>query len=608
MTQQSSGKPQEQIWKESLKETATSKGIIPYLADEIERFEAEVKAFRAGQRDATVFQGLRLKQGVYGQRQPDTQMVRVKVPGGILTADALDALGVLTERFVPLKKGHVTTRENFQFHHVPLADTPELMRLIGSVGLSTREACGNTVRNVVMCPLAGVCADEAFDPTPYMAAYVRYFVRHPLTQSLPRKFKTAFSGCVDHDCVVAPLQDYALVGRIREEGGQKRKGFKIYVGGGTSIMPKLGQVLYEFVPVEDFLRVTQAVLTIFNKSDELRKNRMMARIKVLVHRIGIDKLRELVEEELKSMPPVPLKPEYMRLDGAIAERPPKSGPSASGQALPSDFLLWKSTNAQVQKQPGYYAVFVKLPLGDIQAPQFHALADIVRKYTGGAARTTQEQNLALRWAPESSLYEVWQALNASGLAEPGAHTITDVVSCPGTDSCKLGITSSMGLGRAIRQELLSMNGALEDPLVQALHIKMSGCPNGCGQHHIASIGFHGGATRGEGGNQVPAYEVFLGGNYGNGATRYGQRLAGVKVPSRRAPALVGHFLRFYVENRQEGETFNALVDRLGTKPFEAIASEYKEVGPLNRENIELYMDCDKTVLYKVERGEGECAV
>ena len=284
-----------------------NQSIIEILPEEIDDFEAQVKLFQSGQWDETEFQAFRLKQGIYGQRQPDAQMVRVKVPFGGLSADQMDALGVVSARYAPLNKGHVTTRENVQFHHVKLADTPDFMRLIGDEGLSTREACGNTVRNVTGCPLAGVCADEPFDVTPYAAAYSRYFVRHPYTQALPRKWKTAFSGC-EKDCAITAIHDMGFIPKVR--GAEK--GFQLLIGGGTSIMPRIADTLYEFVPVDEFLKVTEAAIRIFHRSDELRKNRMKARIKFLIDRIGIDDFRKMVEEELqeewaqKSFDPTPL--------------------------------------------------------------------------------------------------------------------------------------------------------------------------------------------------------------------------------------------------------------------------------------------------------------
>ena len=575
--------------------------IIEVRPEEIDDFELQVKRFQAGEWDETAFQAFRLKQGVYGQRQPDSQMFRIKVPFGGLTADQLDALGVASENYAPLHKGHVTTRENFQFHHIKIEDTPAFMRLIGDVGLSTREACGNTVRNVTGCPLAGVCADEPFDVTPYAAAYSRYFVRHPFTQALPRKFKTAFSGC-ERDCAITAIHDMGFIPRIVD--GQR--GFKVLTGGGTSIMPKIAPTLYEFVGIDEFLRVTEAVIRIFHRSDELRKNRMKARIKFLIARIGIDEFRGMVDEELKEPwaqksfdPTALLFIEDESLDAPVA---PSGGYHTNGY-LP-EFQHWTESNVQAQKQDGYRTVTVKLPLGDIQAEQFHQLADLSRRYAGGRARITHQQNITFRWVPEQALHEVWEELNRIGLGDSGAHEISDVVACPGTDSCKLGITSSMGLGRAISTAIEEIDTT--DPLIKQMHIKMSGCPNGCAQHHIADIGFHGAAAKAPGG-QVPAYEVFLGGSYDEGDARIGLRPK-TKVPAKRMPEVVKRLVAFYQDQRDEGEPFKDFAARLGAPAFEPILQEFKEVGELNRDTIQTYMDWDKTVKYVLERGEGECAL
>ena len=574
--------------------------VVEIIPEEIEDFELQVKRFRAGEWTDTDFMAFRLRQGIYGQRQEDAQMFRVKVPFGGLTADQLDALGVVAERFAPLYKGHVTTRENFQFHHIKLEDTAAAMRAIGEVGLSSREACGNTVRNVTGCPMAGVCAEEPFDVTPYAAAYSRYFVRHPFTQAMPRKFKTAFSGC-QRDCAITAIHDMGFIPRIVDG----KRGFKVLTGGGTSIMARIAPTLYEFVPVEEYLKVTEAVIRIFHRSNELRKNRMKARIKFFIDRIGIDEFRTLVEEELKepwaqrSFDPTPL----LFIEDESKDAPPLAGAYHRNGHDP-EFQHWTETNVQAQKQDGYRLVTVKLPLGDIQAEQFHQLADLSRKYAGGRARITHQQNLAFRWIPEKALHEVWEELNRIGLGDSGAHEITDVVSCPGTDSCKLGITSSMGLGRVIASTLAEID--TDDPLVKQMHVKMSGCPNGCAQHHVADIGFHGAATKAPGG-QVPAYELFLGGSYDNGDARIAQRVK-TKVPAKRMPDALRRILTYYQEQRNEGELFKDFVVRIGAAAFEPILAEFSDVPELDRETLDQYMDWDKTVKYKLERGEGECAV
>ena len=575
-------------------------GIIDVIPEEIDDFELQVRRFQAGEFDETEFLAYRLKQGVYGQRQPDAQMMRIKIPFGGLKADQLDALGEVSARFVPLNKGHVTTRENIQFHHVKLQDAAEVMRVLGRVGLTTREACGNTVRNVTGCALAGVCPDETFDVTPYAAAYARYFVRHPYTQALPRKLKTAFSGCA-RDCAITGIHDVGFIPKMQD--GQP--GFEIRVGGGTSIMPKIAPTLYDFVPVEDYLKVTEAVIRVFHHTDELRKNKMKARIKFHVARVGIDAFREQVEEEMshewaqRSFDPSSL----LFIEDESLDAPPLHGSHPNGPAS-SEFDHWAETNVVDQKQGGYKAVNVKLYQGDIQAEQFHRLADISRTYAGGRARITHQQNLTFRWVPESALRPLWNELHEIGFGASGVHEISDVVSCPGTDSCKLGITSSMGLGRALMDRIDRMS--IDDPLTRRMHVKMSGCPNGCGQHHVADIGFHGAASKAPGG-QVPAYELFLGGSYEEGDTRIGLRTK-TKVPAKRVPDAFEKVLQFYWSQRHEGEEFKDFAARLGPAQFEPLLKEFNDVGELNRETLHDYIDWDKTVKYKLERGEGECAV
>jgi sulfite reductase beta subunit-like hemoprotein len=577
-----------------------TQGILEILPEEISDFETQVARFRAGEWSENDFMAFRLRQGVYGQRQMDAQMFRIKCPFGGLNADQMDALGVLADEYAPLKKGHVTTRENFQFHHIKLEDGPAIMRLIGDVGLSTREACGNTVRNVTGCAIAGVCANEPFDVTPYAAAYARYFVRHPFSQALPRKVKSAFSGC-DNDCAITPIHDVGFLPRIQDG----KKGFKMVVGGGTSIMPRIAPTLYEFIPVEEYLKATEALLRIFHRTNELRRNRMKARIKFYIARIGIDEFKKELEEEIqqpwaqRSFDPTDL----MFVEDESVDAPPLNGSYAAFGSDP-EFEHWMKSNVESQRQDGYKAVTVRLPLGDIDGRQFHELADMSRKYAGGRARITHQQNLTFRWVPENALYEVWQRLSDIGFGGAGAHEITDIVSCPGTDSCKLGITSSMGLGRALTDAVEHVDKS--DPLVRQMHVKMSGCPNGCGQHHIADIGFHGAASKAPSG-QVPAYELFLGGSYEEGDTRIGLRTR-TKVPAKRVPDALEKVIKFYWAYREQGEEFKDFAARLGPKEFEPILQEFKEVGELNRDTLQEYIDWDKTVKYKLERGEGECAV
>jgi len=577
--------------------------VLKIDGPEIANFEDQIKLFQSGEKDEVEFLRFRLRQGVYGQRQPDRQMIRVKLPFGGVTADQMDVLGEAAEKFAPLKKGHITTRENVQYHHVPLEETTDLLRMIGDAGMTSREACGNVVRNVVAHPSAGVSKTEVFDVTPYAAAYARYFLRHPTTQNMPRKSKVAFSGSEEDEAMVL-MHDVGMLARIKDG----KRGFKIVVGGGLSTMPAMAETVSEFVPVEDFIKHCEAVLRIFNRQDEERKSIMKARIKFTIKRLGIEKFREMVDEELQgewAKKDIDLE-SLMFVDDEEADAPGVPSDATPAPADDAAFSEWKRTNVEEQRQDGFNMVFVRVERGDVYANQWSQLADISRKYAGGRARLDQQQNLVYRWVRTESLYDMYQALGAIGFSAAGRETIRDVVTCPGTDSCKLGITSSMGLNKALGEALDEMDTS--DPLVEKMHIKASGCPNSCGQHHIASIGFHGAVMKGPGG-QVPAYELFLGGRSNEKqGTRIGARVK-ARIPAKLAPEALKQVLETYKENRNDGEEFADFIDRFGTDHFEQEFGKLKtQVGPLDRDHIETYMDWGKTVIYKMERGEGECAV
>jgi sulfite reductase (ferredoxin) len=578
--------------------------VIPILVEEFDDFDTESTRYLEGDLEDETFIKFRLKQGVYGQRQPDVQMVRVKLPFGGVAPDQLEAFADGIEKYVPLRKGHITTRQNIQMHHVPLPDAARLIRELGDAGLSSREGCGNTMRNVTGDPRAGVLPGEEFDITPYAGAYVRYFVRHPTTQSMPRKFKTAFASTVG-DNTIAKIHDLAFLPTVRDGV----RGASVLVGGGTSIMPRLAPTLYDFVELDngDYLKVAEAVVRIFDRTDWLRPNRARARIKVLIDKIGIDAFRELVDEELEgdwvderdfSLDPIVFEHDEEADAPALPEQPA----SPNGDLAPFE-RFWAS-NVQSQRQSGFSTVEVKVPRGDLTPAQLRGLAEIMRSYCGGSARTTVGQNLVLRWVRDGSVYEVWQRLLALGLGDPGAEEVTDVVSCPGTDSCKLGITSSMGLNQAISERLAEMN--IDDELSRRIHIKMSGCPNGCGQHHIAGIGFYGASIK-VGQNTIPAYIPHVGGAYEAGEVRYGQRLK-ARLPAKRVPEAIERWIRFYQSERADGEEFNQFVDRIGAQEFEARVKDLAMPIEFNLENMNYFIDWTKNVPFEVIRGEGECAV
>ena len=578
--------------------------VIPILEREFDDFDTESSRFLKGDLQEEDFIKFRLKQGVYGQRQPDVQMIRVKLPMGGVTPDQLDAFADVIDEYVPLRKGHVTTRQNIQMHHIPLPDVAKLMRQIADVGLSSREGCGNTMRNVTGDPRAGTLQDELFDITPYAGGYVRYFVRHPTTQAMPRKVKTAFTA-TDQDNAITQIHDMAFTPRERDGV----RGVEIRVGGGTSIMPRLAPVLYEFVELDngDYLKVTEACMRIFDRQDFLRVNRARARIKVLIDKVGIDAFRDMVEEELEgdwvSERDFSLDEIFFDVDEeALAPDAGVQYASPNGDRREFDHFL--ESNVAAQRQHGFVTVEAKIRRGDLSPEQLRGVGEIMRRYSGGSARTTAHQNLVLRWVREESVYEVWQALRELELGDPGADEISDVVSCPGTDSCKLGITSSMGLNQAVQDRIVQME--VSDPLTRRMHIKMSGCPNGCSQHHIADIGFYGASIK-VGGKTIPAYIAHIGGKYEGGEVRYGQRLK-ARLPAKRVPEAVERWVRFYESDRQDGELFPAFVDRVGVAEFEGRVKDLTMPIEFNLENMNYFIDYNREGPFEVQRGEGECAV
>jgi sulfite reductase beta subunit-like hemoprotein len=478
---------------------------------------------------------------------------------------------------------------------------PELLRILGRTGVSTREACGNTVRNVTGDPYAGVNAEEPFDPTPYAGAFARYWLRNPLSQLLPRKFKVAFTSS-DRDTAITGIHDLGFIPRIRDGV----KGFEIRTGGGLSIMPRNALVLSEFASVDEYLRISEAVVRIFEKADELRKNRAKARIKFLIDRVGIEKFREMVDEELKGeWAQKDFRPDHLLYtDDEEATPPARRASYARPNGDMREFNAFVVANVRAQRQAGFSTIDVKVSRGDLNPEQFRGLAAIMRKYCGGRARTSVQQNLVLRWVRDESLCEVWQRLREIDLADTGANEITDVVSCPGTDSCKLGITSSMGLNRAIQERIEALN--IDDPLTRKIHVKMSGCPNSCGQHHIANIGFHGAAIK-VGAQQIPAYHVFMGGSYDDGVMRVGTQLK-VRLPAKRGPDAVERFVRVYEANRSAGERFNDCFDRLGPVPFEEAVRDLALPPEFDEDNRQMFIDWNRSELYQLQRGEGECAI
>lgn len=526
----------------------------------IDEHAANIERFKRGEITPEQFRPLRLAMGVYGQLAHVKQMQRIKIPAGRVTAAQIAVLADITERW-GRGLAHVTTRQDLQIHYLEIEDTVEVQRVLADAGISCVGACADCVRNVTASPYAGVLADEVFDVTPYAHAITQHFAFHEHNRRLPRKFKIGLSGsAADHAQVM--INDLGLFAVTR--GGER--GFRVFVAGGLGSTPEVAHLWIDFLPERALLAACEAVVSVFFRDGE-RKNRKKNRLKFLLRKIGEAELLRRLDEErarIEADRGDHLAAELSRLAAELSEAPPP--PANEGSAIgDAAFARWRRTNAIKQKQPGYYTVTVKLPLGDVTAPQLRALAEITRAFGNGEARFTNTQNVVLRWVPGARLVKLHRALGLIGLAEADADHITDVVSCPGGDYCTLAITRSMKLGADVRAHLAESASRTEaDDLVSALgafSIKVSGCPNSCGQHHVADIGMTGLMVKGADGVERPHYSLRVGGGCGPDA-RIGDRLDG-RVPEEETPRVIAAIARHYLAERGEGESFREFVARVG---------------------------------------------
>ncbi len=572
--------------------------IPPDVAREIEIYEIRLGRAQAGQGEEKIFTEFRLRHGVYGQRDDRSQMIRVKIPFGGLTADQLEMLADVAEEFSD-NIIHITTRQDVQYHYVDINHTPELMRRLASVGITTKEACGNVVRNVTACPLSGVCHDESFDVTPYSKALSAFLLGHEDAKDFGRKFKIAFSGCEEHPCGLANMHDIGAVAAVKEVDGEVKKGFKLYVGGGLGAVPHQAKIFDEFLPAEELLPISQSICRVFTRLGE-RKNRNKARLKFVIAKYGIEEFRKLVLEDRETLRYDPAWTDYLDNLDAYDETPLKPPTQLNGASNPEGFDEWYQSNVRLQRQPGYAFVTITLPLGDLTADQTRSLADISRKYVKDTIRATVEQNIVLRWVTMTDLPALYKELTEVGLGDPGAESLVDITACPGTDSCKLGVSSSRGLAAHLRGHFIE-TGHKED--IKDFRIKISGCPNSCGQHHIANIGFFGSSRR-IGEHIAPYYQVLLGGHMIENASSYG--LATGKIHGKYIPEFIEELTGKYSEEKIEEETFTDYVARLGKAEIKEILSKYDKI-PTYEEAPEFYVDTGDTKDYQLKTGVGECA-
>ncbi len=613
------------LWKDKLPAGDSDAALMR----EIDIFETEIQFRKDGKLDEKIFAETRLRRGAYGQRYDNGQrndgvetrrlefpsgdltkgpetvwdapgMLRIKIPFGGMTAEQVEVIADLAEEYSD-GISHVTTRQDIQLHFIHIEDTPAMFRRLAAVGITTREACGNSVRNVTACPIAGVCHTETFDVTPYSNMLARYFLGHPDVQDFGRKFKVAFSGCAGNACGLTNLHDLGLIAKTKVVDGKEKRGFAYYVGGGLGAVPHDAKLIFDFLPEEELLPMTQAVSRVFARLGE-KKNRARARIKFLVKKLGADEFRKLIEEERKILVHDDRWAEFLNKVYEYEEKPLKDPGSVNGHR-PAGFDEFMKHNIYSQRQAGYSTVTAKLPLGDATSPQMRVIADIARKYVKDTVRLTVEQNIVLRWVSDSDLPALYEELVAAGLGEIGAESITDIVACPGTDTCKLGISASRGLAGELRKRFETGDIQVDD-VIRKLRIKISGCFNSCGQHHVSDLGFYG-VSRKVGSHTVPHFQVVLGGQWTNNGGSYGMPI--VAIPSKNIPDVVKLMAKRFREEKEAEESFQDFCKRIGRAEIKNMLQDLTKV-PDYAEDKSYYSDWGDPREYSIgDMGVGECA-
>jgi sulfite reductase (ferredoxin) len=565
--------------------------LPPEVKQEIEDFAAEVERLEKGEVGEEDFKRFRLQQGIYGQRQADVQMVRTKLPFGRITSDQLNCLAAFADNYSNSIL-HVTTRQDIQFHYVKIQDVPQGLQDLAEHGLTTREACGNTVRNVTACHKAGTCKEEKFDVTPYAGAVSKYLLRHPLTQNLARKFKISLGGC--KGCGLGPIHDIGMNAEIKDGV----RGFKMIIGGGLGSFPHEAKPFSDFVPADDMLRTCEAIVRVFDEHGD-KRNRNKARFKYVVDRLGIEKVRELVQEQFEklkdtSFPAIEIPEDTIP---GIAE-------FSSNGSLESntDFAQWKARNAYEQRQSGFYNVHIKLQLGDFTSDQARAIAKITSDYAAGILVCTVFQNVMIPWVKPEAFGPVYNALEKIGLHKAGTEELKDMTSCPGSETCNLGITHSRGLINKLTEDVENeKTGSTE---LDHITIKASGCPNSCGQHHIASIGFAGSAKK-VNGILAPHYEMMMGGRITEDGAVFGTNV--MKLPAKNIPNAVRRTIDAYKKDKNNDESFIQFFDRVGKSYFSNLLIDLKEL-PNIEASPQSYIDYHADKAFSLDdRGQGECA-
>ena len=589
---------------------------------DIDEFVTVLGKYERGEITPDQWRAFRLVRGTYGQRQAeDAQMLRIKIPQGLLTAPQLDALADVGDKY-SRGFGHITTRQNVQFHFVKLHDVEPAMRSLADSGLTTREACGNSVRNITACPYAGVSADELFDVTPYAEELTRFLLRHRLSGVLPRQFKIAFEGCtVDH--IATAINDMAFTAVVGRDGG---RGFRVTAGGGTAIMVTEGAVIHPFLPTSEIFRVAEAVLRVFHRYGDYQ-HKQRNRMKFMIKTMGWTRWREEYDRELSGIrlrgevptldietpetEPMPTEsraesPSQLDISARVASGTVK-GPGIMPVVVPllnsrdEDYTRWKTSNVRAQKQFGYAMVVATIPLGDMTSAQMRVLADLAQAYGDGTVRVSMEQDLVFRWVKTSDVRQLYTRLAAAGLGLPEAGTIADVVSCPGAESCRLAVTQSRGLGRLLEDHLRSRRDLIA--AADGARIKISGCPNGCGQHHIATLGFQGSVRR-LGNRAVPQYFVMVGGGTEHGGAMFARLAA--KIPARRIPEVVDRLIEMYAREKSDGESATSFFGRVSVEKVRLTLADLERLTVGDAVPAD-FIDLAESAEFAPEVMDGECS-
>ena len=593
---------------------------------EIDEFAATLDKFERGELTADQWRAYRLVRGNYGQRQDVVQMIRVKIPQGVLDTAQLTALADVADTW-SRGFGHITTRQNVQFHFLQPHDVEKAMRRLAEAGLTSREACGSAVRNIVGCPYAGVAADEVFDVTPYAEEMTRYLLRHPLSSSLPRKFKIAFEGCASEDHSLTAINDLGFRARVRVLNGRTERGFHVRAGGGTSTLATSASELFEFLPAGEIFEVAEATLRVFHHLGDF-KHKQRNRMKFLIREMGWPVWRAEFDKELAAFraeggaplpfppdqPPVETVPDWPKAEpppvaecaaraAAAVTRGPGLLPEKGGRASSTVRydLQWASTNVRPQRQAGFSLVAVTLPLGDLTGAQLRILGDLAQAYGDGTVRTTVRQGLLFRWVATTDVPNLYRRLAAAGLGLGGANTVADVASCPGAESCRLAVTQSRGLGRQLGDTLRARPDLTA--VAPDLVIKISGCPNGCGQHHVAGIGFQG-SVRKVDGKALPQYFLMVGGGVDDSGAQFA-RLAG-KVPVRRIDDAVERLIGLYRAERTTSETATAFFRRVDLARVKETIADLEQVRPGEAVPAD-FVDLGEQAEFEVTTMDGECS-